>query len=105
MIASGEKKEEYREVKSYWIDRLTWHEYHKMKNLELMDALSHEGTFRRDFDAVCFKNGYSKNARSITVEFLGIHWGLPKNKKWIDAQSHLRGTWFFCIKLGKIISN
>ena len=46
MIASGEKKEEYREVKAYWINRL----------------------WGKEFNAVTFKNGYGKNSPSITLE-------------------------------------
>lgn len=40
MIDSGEKTEEYREVKPYWVARLS-----------------------RTYDAVCFRNGYSNDAK------------------------------------------
>lgn len=84
MIASGEKKEEYREIKPYWINRLSLNiEYSKFKG----------------FEVVCFKNGYSKNAPTIIVDFNGIEireghqeWGAEPGKK------------YFVIKLGKQIS-
>ncbi|PIO07908.1 hypothetical protein COU59_02525 [Candidatus Pacearchaeota archaeon CG10_big_fil_rev_8_21_14_0_10_34_12] len=54
-IKSGKKKEEYREIKPYWINRL-FDNKGKPKN----------------FDIVEFRNGYSKNARKMSVEFLGL---------------------------------
>jgi len=75
MIAIGEKREEYREIKSYWEKRLS-----------------------RKYDAVCFRNGYSPDAPTMIVELKSIHkgigitkWGAPKNK-------------VFVLKLGKILS-
>jgi hypothetical protein len=49
-IASGEKKIEYRERKPYWKTRL-------------------QG---RRYDIIKFRNGYSKNAPEIMVEFRGV---------------------------------
>ena len=85
MIASGEKKEEYREPKDYWFKRLTNDTYpitHKL------------------FDVVQFKNGYAKNAPTITVEFKGIVIGKAK-PEWSD---NWQGS-VFAIKLGNIIIN
>lgn len=66
MIASGQKKEEYREIKPYWEKRLII------------------GTH---FDAVSFRNGYSKDAPKMLVECKGVFtghgvlaWGAPKAK-------------------------
>lgn len=101
MIASGEKKEEYREVKPYWINRLTWHEYHGLQTVQLIHALAKKETFRKDFDAIQFKNGYSKTAPIILVELLEIHYGYPAKMEWIDEPY---GNWYFCLVLGKIIS-
>lgn len=65
MIASGIKREEYREMKPYWDKRL----------------------MLKTYDVIQFRNGYSKNAPTITVELhnisigLGIvGWGAPENK-------------------------
>jgi hypothetical protein len=55
MIASGEKKEEYREIKPFWITRLKF------------DLLT-----TKPFDYVIFRNGYSKNAPQIKCKMLGI---------------------------------
>jgi hypothetical protein len=64
LIASGTKKEEYREMKPYWHKRLNQH-----------------------FDAICFKNGYSAASPKVTVELkevltgLGIiEWGAPERQ-------------------------
>lgn len=76
LIASGVKKEEYRECKPYWQTRL----------------------LNRNFEAVCFRNGYGKDAPAILVEFKGIfrglgiiEWGAPYMVP------------VYVLKLGKII--
>lgn len=88
MINSGEKREEYREIKSYWIDRLFnfSREYNNWHNRP------------KCFDYVEFRNGYSKNAPTIICEFKGIeiktgykNWGAVENQKYIT------------IKLGEIV--
>jgi len=62
MIVSGEKKEEYREMKPYWHKRL----------------------LGKSYDVIHFRNGYSKTAPAVVVELkeirssLGIiEWGAP----------------------------
>ena len=83
MILSGEKKEEYRETKKYWYQRLISKRY---------------GTFRH-FDIVIFKNGYSKDARTMTVECKGIRTDFAK-PEWSDnAQG-----FYYVISLGKILN-
>ena len=61
MILSGEKKEEYREVKPYWIQRL--------------HAWGNAFDDCRDFSQIEFKNGYGKNAPTIVAEFGGAKIG------------------------------
>lgn len=92
MIASGVKKEEYREIKRYWIQRLC-------NEVEYETGGSWDGVVNK-FDCVIFKNGYSKNAPSIKVEWLGMKvsegkydWGAEPGKE------------YFVIKLGEIIKN
>jgi hypothetical protein len=75
MIASGDKKEEYREVKPYWNQRLQ----------------------PNHFDAVKFRNGYNKNSPSITVELIGIKKGLG-NTEWGSPENVV----VYILKLGKI---
>ena len=64
MIASGKKKEEYREIKRYWEIRL----------------------FSQTYDVIEFRNGYGIHAPAVVVELLSIHvgqgetdWGAPAN--------------------------
>ncbi len=63
MIASGVKKEEYREIKPYWNKRF----------------------LNKKYDVICFRNGYSKNAPKMLIELKGIssslgiiEWGAPE---------------------------
>ena len=76
MIASGEKREEYREIKKYWNRRLN-----------------------KEYDAIEFRNGYAKDSPKITVKLdsvligLGIvEWGAPDYDR------------VYILKLGEIIS-
>lgn len=85
MIASGEKKEEYREIKPYWVTRLA-------------NVVVRGETFQRWWDAVEFRNGYSKYAPKVMLTWKGIevregnpHWGAELGKK------------YFVIKLGERI--
>lgn len=55
LIASGEKKEEYREPKPYWSKRFI--------------ADGHIILY----DEIHFRNGYSKNAPWMRVEWDGLH--------------------------------
>lgn len=74
MIASGEKKEEYREIKSYWTKRLNKH-----------------------YDIVRFSNGYSPDSRKMDVEVLGITVGTGRT----DWGAY-EGTVYYCIELGEV---
>lgn len=104
MIASGEKKEEYREVKQYWVSRLVdeirfedngdrfGSFYHKKSaGWCTMEAALH-------YDYVCLRNGYAKNAPTITLKCLDIFIGTSIGKWSDDWQSAV-----FVIKLGEII--
>lgn len=87
MIASGEKKEEYRELKAYWWTRLV--QYGTFEEYEVVQF--------KKFDAVSFKNGYSKNAPVILIECKGITIGYGKHEWGATSKS-------FIIKLGNILS-
>lgn len=78
MIASGAKREEYREMKPYWNKRLLCN--------------------KTQYDRILFRNGYNKDSPSFMIEFkslqsgLGIiEWGAPA------------GQPVFILKLGNII--
>lgn len=107
MIASGEKKEEYREIKQYWSSRLLWHEYREVTCINSLkdqiefasEDIFSSGVFRKNFEFVEFKNGYHKNARTMIVELLGITYGEAKSE-WSD---NWQGD-VYIIKLGKVLS-
>ena len=77
MILSGVKTEEYREIKPYY-------------NLLLIG---------KEYDTVVFRNGYARDAPSLTIELKAIclgtgkpEWGAVPNRK------------YFVLYLGKIIN-
>lgn len=76
MIASGTKKEEYREIKEYWISRL-------------------EG---KSFTHVIFRNGYAKNAPEMMMELRWLKKGSGR-EEW-GANS---GVIYYVLGLGKMI--
>ena len=74
MIASGQKTEEYREIKDYWAKRLL-----------------------KDYDAILFRNGYSKDAPRFLIEYKGITQGYGRSD-WGGDKSKV-----YILHLGKII--
>lgn len=86
MILSGEKREEYRDIKPYWKKRLLFAENGCQE-------------YPKDFDIIRFKNGYQKDAREMDVKFegLSISNGI---KEWGADMSKL----YYTIVLGKIRS-
>lgn len=92
MIADGRKAEEYREIKGYWIKRLT-------TNCEVLydvAAETHCGkVLYRHYTHVLFINGYRKDSPRIEKEIESITIGKPKKglcpDKWLDTE-------FFIIK-------
>lgn len=84
MIAAGIKKEEYRECKPYWFNRL-------IEGAPCEPKMKH-------FDYVEFRNGYKKYAPLLLVECNGITIG--------DAVPEWSDNWqgrCFVIRLGKIV--
>ncbi|WP_316743732.1 hypothetical protein [Pedobacter antarcticus] len=105
MIACGEKKEEYRDLKKYWIRRLIIDleccEYYSWGGMErvIKDQEKCDVTYSFDeFDTVIFRNGYAKDAPTITVQCLGISIG-PAKPEWSD---NWQGK-VFIIKLGEVL--
>lgn len=91
MIASGEKKEEYREIKDYWIKRLTDYPY-----CSYFFGLN---PFQfKHYDTVTFYLGYSANRPQMTFKVDGIVLGYGR-KEW---GADLRKL-YFVIKLGERI--
>jgi hypothetical protein len=80
MIASGEKKEEYREIKQYWEDRLG------------------EDANGRFHEVVEFRHGYAKDAPRMRFMIEDIEVGMGKvswGAEWLKK--------YFVIKLGERI--
>ena len=111
MILAGEKKEEYRAIKSYWINRLLQEkyggsdEYRKVamhpefdmliSNSKLKELLEKKTARFIPYTYVCFYNGYAKSRQWIEKEIESISIGKPKKglcpDKWLDTE-------FFIIK-------
>ena len=87
MISSGEKKEEYREIKDYWIKRLTNSGCHYLFGLEQVPY--------KHYDTVTFYLGYSANRSKMTFKVDEIILGYGR-RDW-GAES---GKLYFVIKLG-----
>lgn len=78
MIESGEKKEEYREVKPYF-DRIF-----SEGKIKIKGKYYYTGEV-----TICFSNGYSKNRRQMFFSIQGLtiregkeEWGAEPNKKY-----------------------
>jgi hypothetical protein len=79
MIRSRVKKEEYRELKGYWQQRLMNYDIVSRNNSTAYKSY----TGFKDFDAVQFTNGYAKNAPTFLAEWKGTKVGQPK-KEWCE---------------------
>ena len=90
MLVSGEKKEEYREIKQYWINRLCEkHPNSVISGGDLIDK--HKGTnyTLKKFDWVIFTNGYGKHKPSIafkvediTISTGNTNWGAKEGERY-----------------------
>ena len=94
MIASGEKKEEYREIKPFWGKRLTTNLPGGLYLFSFREGLM--PVCFKEYDTVTFYLGYAKDRPSMTFKIRGISigegiesWGAEPNKE------------YFIIKLGK----
>lgn len=84
MILKEIKKEEYRENKPYWTDRL----YYKDGNPQY-------------YDAIQLTNGYDADSPSILMDYLGVNLGKPR-PEWCPDQD--RGRTLYRIYLGDFIA-
>ena len=76
MILSGQKKEEYREIKPYWVKRLV----------------------NREYDIIRFRNGYNPDSPAFDIEYNGVYRGLG-NSEWGAP-----GYPVYILRLGNIIN-
>lgn len=99
MIASGEKKEEYREIKKRIVSLLCEkHDKSIISGGDIIDNHTGQNYSFKKFDVVKFVNGYGNHRPSILVQCLGIETGIAK-PEWSD---NWQGE-VFVIKLGEII--
>ena len=104
MIASGEKKEEYREVCHYWAARLLDEQYRWYSlNTDypndflgwIREHLEHRADIKfRPFEKVCFHLGYTNTTMTFLIAYFALsmgkeEWGAEPNK------------YYFVIKLGE----
>jgi hypothetical protein len=80
MIESGEKPEEYREIKDYYVSRFI--------DYDAMDF--------KHYDAVLFRNGYSSDSPTCLRELKFIDIGTG-----IEDWGAVRGKKYFILKLGR----
>lgn len=78
MYKAGIKKEEYRELKQYWIKRLLSNTEH----LTNADDVKVVGARFNTYDFVELTNGYSKKSPSLLFEFKGTRIGKDYNDDW-----------------------
>lgn len=99
MIKSGEKKEEYREIKDFWIRRLVNFKNEVEAGVldEFIGDLRHPGF--RHFDFVEFRNGYGKNVPSLKMALNKIMVGTGREAWGADPFK-----FYFVLKLGKVVS-
>lgn len=79
MIDRGEKKEEYREIKQYWMKRLI----EDIDEDEEGDTCGH--VFYVDYECVCFHRGYTSTTMTFRVKNIDIgkgkpEWGAPTDR-------------------------
>ncbi len=85
MILSGEKKEEYREIKDYWTKRLLKTDIKFNQEAIINSMKNGHCSFTK---TVIFKNGYSKNSPQIkcmvdiTIGTGFKIWGADPNKEY-----------------------
>ena len=99
LIAVGDKTEEYREVKNYWWTRLVLCGQFFNSDDFLLPVSEWKMLMSKTYDVVQFKNGYGKNAPTMTIEFDSIEIGTGKTE-WGAEE----GKEYFVIKLGKLLS-
>ncbi|MGM9825701.1 MAG: hypothetical protein ACI3Z8_04610 [Paludibacteraceae bacterium] len=82
MIASGKKKEEYRDIKPYWIMRLVENPHDDSDIIVF-----------KDFSNVIFHLGYTLQTIEFEIESISVGMGKPE---WGAKEN----THYFIIKLG-----
>jgi len=94
MILSGEKIQEYRDIKDYWILRLfvNYREYFTMQKNKGIQTTP-------QFQTITFSNGYSKNRPQFEIELYSIEIG-KGDENW-GAKKDVN---YFILNLGGIVN-
>ena len=86
LILSGEKLEEYREIKKHWVSRICTKHAGAIGG-DLMDRHKVIAHNIKHYDAIEFTNGYGNHMPKILIECNGINigrgkpeWGAPTDK-------------------------
>lgn len=102
MILSGEKKEEYREFKKYWINRFITPDFSwdcdTIEKCKIHYDACNYGFYEK-YEQVTFRNGYAPDAPEMTLKIEGIKLGFGQSN-WGAEYFHP----YFVISLGEIIS-
>lgn len=102
MIVSGEKKEEYREIKPYIISLLT--QEGKKKDVKELASISPNlyrniiEKYIKQFDTITFSNGYRKDRRQFVIELKGV-----KVRQGLEEWGAEKGKLYYVIELGDVI--
>lgn len=99
MIASGEKREEYRD-KDYWTNRIIDQDAYDGFLAEDDGKTEVKGTLVPLRRFVCFHRGYTNT--TMTFKIAALDYGKP-NPNWCDAEDADKE--FIIIKLGDRVSN
>ena len=104
MIRSGEKKEEYREIKPYYISQLFDWKFSGLDRQSFSDILKKDPSilfiFLKQFKStIIFENGYSKARPSFEIAFYGLKFGTGK-PEW----GAVPGKLYFAFYLGEVIN-
>lgn len=105
MILSGDKKEEYREIKPYYISRFPANFGYFFENRKITAGYTFNADLQWSVESkheteIMFRNGYSKNSPSFTAKCtLSIgtgkeEWGAEKGKEYfiLTVQEILKGS-------------
>jgi hypothetical protein len=94
MIKSNEKKEEYREIKDYWIRRLVNKDVQRGFN-----EAERQGVYiYKPFTHIVFTNGYGKDKPSFKIELKSLKMGQGK-----ENLGAIKGEWYFVLYLGEVV--
>ena len=121
LIASGEKKEEYRAITNYWANRLfeyDWAEEYPGEHKNVGENIDYDVNVKwhiprriernyhanfKTFDSITFSNGYAKDRDQLEIEIKEIKidtgfakWGAPRTEE--------RMKRCFVLKLGNILN-